>query len=63
MKRYYIIRLNGIDMAITDDSKKAYDVVEYMRRNCEEGKTELNAMTTTYNFAFRPEKMIYAVHA
>lgn len=53
MKRYYIVRLDGVDWAVTEDSEKINEAVNYLRQYCEECKTELNVLTTIYNFTIR----------
>lgn len=50
MKRYFIIRVNGFDWAVTDDGEKVIEAVKYLKTACEEGKTEYNLLTTIYNF-------------
>ena len=53
MKRYYIVRLDGVDWAVTEDSEKINETVNYLRQYCEECKTEFNVLTTIYNFTIR----------
>jgi len=31
MKRYYIVRLDGVDWAVTEDSEKINEAVNYLR--------------------------------
>lgn len=49
--RYFIFRVNGIDNGITDDASKAREAFELLvQSGFKLINTDLNNMTTTYNF-------------